>query len=241
MLVLAVDTSTLQGSLGLLRDEEVLAEVALETDGPHSTGLFQSLEVLLGRVRISLNQLDLLAVSAGPGSFTGLRVGLTAVKAWAEILGKPIAAVSSLEAIATQISVGISEDAEPSWMRGAGQIFGAIYRPAGNGLALVGQEVLLDMSEFLQLVIQECAGRVPVFATPTPALISAAVERSSLAGARIVETSPVLARFVGLLGCRQALAGKVLNALELDANYVRRSDAEVKWKDSKLPTETNKA
>jgi tRNA threonylcarbamoyladenosine biosynthesis protein TsaB len=240
MLILAVDTSTRQGSLAVLRDEEVLGEVALETDNPHSTGLFQSLDVLLGRLDISLNKLDLCAVSAGPGSFTGLRVGLTAVKAWAEVLQKPIAAVSSLEAIATQVSPGVSDDVVAVLDARRGQIFGAVYRPAGNGLQLVGQEELSDIGEFLQVVVQECAGRVPVFATPTPALIGAAVEGSPLRGARTVETAPVLARFVGALGYRQALAGRVLNALELDANYVRRSDAEVKWKDSRLPTETNK-
>jgi tRNA threonylcarbamoyladenosine biosynthesis protein TsaB len=246
MLILAVDTSTRQGSLAVLRDEELLGEVALALDNPHSTGLFQSLEALLGRLKISLNQLDLFAVSAGPGSFTGLRVGLTAVKAWAEVLGKPIAAVSSLEAIATQVSPGPSvnagsEDVVVVLDARRGQIFGGIYRRAGNGLALLGQEVLLDMNEFLQVVMQESEGRVAVFATPTPALIEAAVERSPLRGARTVETSAVLARYVGMLGYRQARRGKVLNALELDANYVRRSDAEVKWKDSKLPAETNKA
>ena len=102
MLILAIDTSTRAGSIALLRDRQVLAEIAAREDTPYSTRLFRDLELLQSRAQFRMTQIDLFAVAAGPGSFTGLRVGLTAVKGWAEVHRKPIAAISGLEAIAAQ-------------------------------------------------------------------------------------------------------------------------------------------
>src|ERR1700686_2508570 len=100
MLILAVDTSTRTGSAAILRDSKVLAEVSGYEETPYSSRLFRDIALLQDRANFRLNQVDVFAVAAGPGSFTGLRVGLTAVKAWAEVHGKPIAAISGLEAIA---------------------------------------------------------------------------------------------------------------------------------------------
>src|SRR5579863_1230264 len=105
MLILAVDTSTSTGSAAILRDSKVLCEVAGYEETPYSSRLFRDIALLQDRAGLRLNQMNMFAVAAGPGSFTGLRVGLTAVKAWAEIHGKPIAAVSGLEAIASQAAL----------------------------------------------------------------------------------------------------------------------------------------
>src|SRR5579872_6219879 len=106
MLILAVDTSTRTGSAAILRDSEVLAEISGYEETPYSSRLFRDIALLQDRANFRLDQVDLFAVAAGPGSFTGLRVGLTAVKAWAEVHGKPIAAVSGLEAIAAELLAG---------------------------------------------------------------------------------------------------------------------------------------
>src|SRR5712691_12813627 len=84
MLILAIDTSTRSGSLAVLRGEMPLAAVASHEQEPHSSGLFRSLSGVLGELRLDLHQIELFAVAAGPGSFKGLRVGMKAVKAWAE-------------------------------------------------------------------------------------------------------------------------------------------------------------
>src|ERR1700733_2753448 len=102
MLILAVDTSTRTGSAAVLRDFEVLAEVSGYEETPYSTRLFRDIQALQASAGFRLDQIDVFAAGAGPGSFTGLRVGLTAVKAWAEVHAKPIVAVSGLEAIAAQ-------------------------------------------------------------------------------------------------------------------------------------------
>src|SRR5271155_2708091 len=161
MLILAIDTSTRTGSVALLRDELVLAEVYGQEETPYSTRLFRDLEVLQSRAQFRLDQIDVFAVAAGPGSFTGLRVGLTAVKAWAEVHGKPIAAISGLEAIAAESAMGgVPGDSKAHFLAPfldarRGQIYGAIYRRVPEnplGLELAGDESILSLGEFLDLV-----------------------------------------------------------------------------------------
>src|ERR1700676_1292598 len=106
MLILAVDTSTRMGSAAILRDSEVLAEVSGYEETPYSMRLFRDIALQQDRANFRIEQVDVFAVAAGPGSFTGLRVGLTAVKAWAEVHRKPIAAISGLEAIAAESLMG---------------------------------------------------------------------------------------------------------------------------------------
>src|SRR6516165_8548989 len=103
MLLLATDTSGAHGSIALAdcesgKDPAILELVPL-TAGAFSAQLVPEIAALLKKQGFTRNQLGAFAVASGPGSFTGLRVGLAAIKAFAEVLGKPIAAVSLLEAV----------------------------------------------------------------------------------------------------------------------------------------------
>ena len=244
MLILAVDTSTRTGSAAVLRDGQLMAEVSGYEETSYSTRLFRDVEALQNQVDFSLDQVDLYAVAAGPGSFTGLRVGLTAVKAWAEVYGKPIAAVSGLEAIAAQHQTA----GTPSTLTGTtglrhiaafldarrGQIFGAVYKKnSGNGsrLELETQESILSPEEFLRDVKEVAPLGDVDFVSATPDAISATRLQEALTGARVIPVSAALAPVIGRLGFQRASRGEILDALRLDANYVRRSDAEATWKD----------
>jgi tRNA threonylcarbamoyladenosine biosynthesis protein TsaB len=239
MLILAVDTSTRTGSAAVLRDSEVLAEVSGYEETPYSSRLFRDIALLQDRENFRLDQVDVFAVASGPGSFTGLRVGLTAVKAWAEVHGKPIAAVSGLEAIATEYlageapSVPAAQFIAPFLDARRGQIFGAIYRSiAGDatGLTLASDESILSVEEFLELVKAKSPELVQLV-SPTPEVLPAAVLSEILPGAPIVQVSAALAPAIGRLGFERAKRGDLVDSLRLDANYVRRSDAESAWKD----------
>jgi tRNA threonylcarbamoyladenosine biosynthesis protein TsaB len=242
MLILAVDTSGRAGSLAVLRDREVLGEVSNAGPEPYSSGLFADLSQLLGDLDFSLKQVDLFAVAAGPGSFTGLRVGLTAVKAWAEVYSKPIAPVSGLEAVATEISRQPEEAGGlliPVMDARRGQLFGAIYERqflggASNSAALkrLGDEVVMGAAEFLELVAGRTNGKLPQFVSPSPEVIEPALQQSRFGAQTVEKVSGVLAAVIGRLGYESALRGETIDALHLDANYVRRTDAESKWKES---------
>src|SRR5579872_4134121 len=100
VLILALDTSSPSGSVAVLHDQEVIGTISASTDEIYSSRMFRHLEFLLRELSLGLDQFDLFAVVAGPGSFTGLRIGLAAVKGWAEVYRKPVAAISALEAVA---------------------------------------------------------------------------------------------------------------------------------------------
>ena len=239
MLILAVDTSTRTGSAALLRDAQVVAEVSGYEETPYSTRLFRDIGVLQERANFRMDQVDVFAVAAGPGSFTGLRVGLTAVKAWAEVHGKPIAAISGLEAIAAESSPGKALSASntsfiaPFLDARRGQIFGAIYRRVSGddvSLELASDESILSLDEFLELVKGNSAQPMQLV-SPTPEMLPAARIREILPDASVVQVSSALAPAIGRLGFERAKRGDLVDSIRLDANYVRRSDAESAWKD----------
>ncbi len=180
-----------------------------------------------------MDQIDLFAVAAGPGSFTGLRVGLTAVKGWAEVHHKPIAAVSGLEAIAAQATSaqGNTNDEliSPFLDARKGYVFGSTYRLSPglpSALQLVGEEAILPVEEFLNLVKRNCGLQRAVLVSSTPEALPPDLVESILPGARIMHVSPSLAPAIGLLGFDCANRGEVVDPIGLDANYIRRSDAE---------------
>jgi tRNA threonylcarbamoyladenosine biosynthesis protein TsaB len=229
MLSLAIDTSTLAGSVAVLRDDSVLGMVGTAVDETYSSRLFRHLRFLLSELNLSLDQFDLFSVAAGPGSFTGLRVGLAAVKGWAEAFGKPLAAVSVLEAVASQA-------ASPAPLLVSlidarrGQVFGSVYERGAAGLVLRGEEMVLAPDEFFESLGSLVGSESLAVVTPAPEVIRPALARSPFHAWPVERVSPLLAGTIGVLGYRRALRGHLSDALTLDANYVRRSDAELKWK-----------
>ncbi len=208
-----------------------MAEVAAREETPYSTRLFRDLELLQSRAQFRMDQIGVFAVAAGPGSFTGLRVGLTAVKGWAEIYQKPIAAISGLEAIAAQARAN-DEVISPFLDARRGHVFGSTYRRGATestALQLVGEEALLSLEEFLALVKENCGPRQAVLVSSTPDVLPLNLVQSILPGARIEQVSASLAPMIGRLGFDRANRGDLVDPLGLDANYIRRSDAEVTW------------
>ncbi len=236
MLILALDTSSPLGSLALLRDATLLAQRVTSSQDLYSAGLLRDTKELLDSARISLSGIDLFAVDAGPGSFTGLRVGLTTVKAWAEVWRRPVAAVSGLEAMAAQVSQpGAPGSLLASVMDARrGQIFGAVFRRRegdSGGLDRIGEDILATADEFLQFLRAQLGdGLGLAIACISPDVIVPALERQGLGNCRIEVVSGVLAPSIGQLGYAKAIRGDVVDALHLDANYIRRSDAEMNWK-----------
>ncbi len=209
-----------------------MAQVSSQEDTLYSERLFRDLAQLQAMSHFQLKDIDLFAVSTGPGSFTALRVGLTAVKAWAELYQKPIAGVSGLLAVAAKSSANTGAVA-PFIDARRGQIYGAIYQrsPGDHGAwKLLGEEAVLSTEEFLARVRGELGKELPTLVSPTPEALDPALKVAMLSGTEIESVSGILAPVVGALGFQQARHGELQNALTLDANYVRRSDAELFWK-----------
>jgi len=100
MKVLAVETSTLMGSVAVVESDRILCELTLSVEETHSSQLMPAIDYVLKTARCTPDRLDGLAIALGPGSFTGLRIGMAAVKGLAVAAGKPVAGISTLEAMA---------------------------------------------------------------------------------------------------------------------------------------------
>ena len=238
MRFLVLDTADGRGSVALFKDGDLVCLEAHSTDEDYSSWLLPAVNCALKPSGLSLAQLDGYAVCAGPGSFTGLRVGLTTVKAWSEIYGKPISAVSRLAALAanSQAAPEVMESFVAACIDARrGHLFAALYENSAHGMRPIGEESVISPSEFVLAVAREAGGRKVRWRTPDPQLLLSLPEwQDAAAGGHLLETvQPPFADRLGLLAHRKFLVGDVTDAITLDANYVRRSDAELFWKDNR--------
>ena len=218
MLLLAIDTTGKLGSIALARGHEDgscdVIEVAHLAGGTFSAQLVPEIAALLSKHGFTKHEIGAFVVASGPGSFTGLRVGLAAIKALAEILGKPIAAVSLLEILAvaggTNGKVCVALDA------GRGEIYSGEYEVADDS-AQVLREQLLTKEEFVT------TARGSMVVSPDAALVATA----RTAGLSVLLVEPLSAGAVARIGWRKLRQGQAVSPEQLDANYIRRSDAEI--------------
>lgn len=224
MLLLVTDTSGKNGTVALARagesgpdgadSREDVIEVVPLAGGMFSAQLVPQIAALLTRHGFSKNDIDAFIVVSGPGSFTGLRVGLAAIKALGEILKKPIIAVSLLELVATgcctQGKVVAVLDG------GRGEVFFGAYEIVGES-AHVLREELLSKADFLSVAK---GSRV---ATPDAILAASARE----AGLSVVAIEFPTAAMIANFGWKKLQAGATVSPEQLEANYMRRSDAEI--------------
>lgn len=233
MLLLAVDTSTQGGSLAVLRDGQVAGVVSTAVDEAYSTRLFRQLDFLLKELELEMREIDVFAVAAGPGSFSGLRVGLAAVKGWAEVFHKPIVSVSGLEAVATQAKLDVGPIAAVMDAR-RGQMYAALFRREGKQLVSESEERVCAPEEFLGELTRLPGNEDVTIVSSAPEviqnLLNTAGGDSASISRKVKRVSPVLAPVIAELAFERAVRGEVTDALRLDANYIRRTDAELQWK-----------
>lgn len=231
MLLLALDTCDSRGSVALLQDDQVLDLEIHSTSEDYSSWLLPATARVLQASGAALPTVEAYAVATGPGSFTGVRVGLTTVKAWSEVYGKPVAPVSRLEALASYSSgkfpcVAVFADAQ------RGQLFGAVQRRNARGVELVEDEMVSAPEAFLDFAVSAAETERIEWISPDPKCLTS-IEKwpSRLAlSETIYVVAPILAPAIGRLGMKLVREGRLADALSLDANYVRRSDAEILWK-----------
>jgi len=222
MILLAIDTSGKDGSIALARagadagadpnSVEILDVIPLE-GGTFSAQLVPQIAALLKKHGVTKEHLDGFAVASGPGSFTGLRVGLAVVKGLAEVLGIPIAAVSRLEAVARS-------------GKSRGKVIAVL--DAGRHDVYVGEYDLNERAEIIaeRLVSREeflnLAGSAKLV-TPERVLADAVGK----AGIFVEEVSPPSSTAIARIGFEKITLGETISPEELEANYIRRTDAEI--------------
>lgn len=149
MLILAFDTSSHSGSIALVRDGGVVAELTAASVSTHSEWLMASVDSLLKSADLNIKDVDLFAVATGPGSFTGLRIGVATVKGLAWSLGKRVAGVSTLEALAMNL-IGSDRLICPVLDARKGEVYSAFYRFSDRGAERVIKESVMPPEELFK-------------------------------------------------------------------------------------------
>jgi tRNA threonylcarbamoyladenosine biosynthesis protein TsaB len=218
VLLLITDTSGRNGIVALARapqaanqDEVQVLESVPLAGGTFSAQLVPQIAALLEKHGLSKTQIDAFIVVSGPGSFTGLRVGLAAIKALAEILQKPIVPVSFLEVVAH--AAGMDGRVVALLDAGRGQLYSGEYEISGPRAQtiqehLIAREALPDLSRSIAV------------STPDATLAS----MSRRAGLRTCELKAITPEMIGAVGWSKLRDGEIISPEKLDANYVRRSD-----------------
>jgi tRNA threonylcarbamoyladenosine biosynthesis protein TsaB len=228
MRVLALDTTTAAGSIALVIDDRVVDERAGEPARPHAARLPGDLVAIARAHGLTLADIDLFAVASGPGSFTGMRIGIATAQGAAFVHGRMVLAVSALEAMAHAGSAALAPGAIVApWMDAhRHEVFAALYR--------VADARLLDPAR-LELVEEPTAGdpegtlaRWTARGTPPDLFVGqgAVLYRELLGDAHIVDT-PILAGAIGRLASARAWRGEAVRPAALQPLYVRRPDVEI--------------
>ncbi len=216
MRVLAVETSTLAGGVALLDGDVLLGQYVLDVRVTNSERLMVAVDRLLGDAGFTAGSLSGLAVAVGPGSFTGLRVGLSAIKGLALALGIPVAAVPTLDAMAASLPFAALPVC-PVLDARKGEVYASLYR--WDGVAMRREW------EYQALAPETLAARlgepVIVLGDGAPAIRS---PHARLAPPSHRAPSPV---WVALLGAERLLAGDTVAAADLVPIYLRPSQAEL--------------
>jgi tRNA threonylcarbamoyladenosine biosynthesis protein TsaB len=228
--LLAIDSCDSRGSIALLREEKILSEVAHPAAEDYSSWLLPAVQDLLLKNAVSHGDLAGYAVAAGPGSFTGVRVGLTTTKAWSEVYGKPVFPVSRLQVLAD--AAPANADFAATFIDAQrNQVFAALYRKSAQGWQNVIQESVISPLDYFGMCLSAAGdSRLAWISLDHRILTDSPLWHSLNLDARavgaIVELRPPLAASVGRFALRH-LESLGVDALALDANYVRRSDAEI--------------
>ncbi len=193
-MILAIDTTHQYGSIALVDNGETIEEVPLDGEDGFSSLLFTAIQALLSRHGLTLTDIDAFAAASGPGTFTGIRIGLTVAKGFGEAMGKPVFGVGNLEALST-----FAPGAIPFYDARRGDV----YTMLADGVERV---IPLDQLTGASFVTFDPALYLHLPCKQAPHAIAAAIAK--LAEARYD-------------------AGQRPDPAALDANYVRRSDAEL--------------
>lgn len=224
MLILGIDTSTLTGSVALVGPQGLVAEWCLTSARTHSERLLKAVDWMLKEAGVELPALDGFAVAQGPGSFTGLRIGLATVKTLAASLSKPLVGIPTLDALAwnvqyTGYQVCPLLDARKS------EVYAALYRFEGQRLIKLTSNLVIDPKKLILMVH-----------TPTLFLGEGLGLYKNLLAKELGELAlfappvawPPRASTVARLGREKLLRGETDAIEKLVPLYVRPSEAELK-------------
>jgi len=244
MKILAIETSTMLGGIAVADDSAgLIAEVRLNVKSTHSERLMTEINHLLQQSGLTAHDIDIFGVAIGPGSFTGLRIGLSTAKGFSYATGKPIVSVPTLEAFAWNFPycshpVCIMLDARK------GEVYAALFQWTGDGFIKLMSEASVKAEKLMEQLTSDISPlpssksgekgfgeeRI-VFAGEGALLYKNKIkemirEKAVFAPPEKMVPSPAN---VASAGIQKALKGEFSEPVSLVPIYIRRSEAEIKW------------
>jgi tRNA threonylcarbamoyladenosine biosynthesis protein TsaB len=224
MKILGIDTSTMMGAVGIVDGDSLIAELRTNIELTHSERLMMHIDSLLKSAHLTLADIDGFSVTLGPGSFTGLRIGITAVKAMAYATGKPIAGVQTLDVLADNLPYAKYQVC-PILDARKKQVYAAIYKSTDTKRMTLMPGSVMTPEELAEKIEE-----------PTIFLGEGAyVYREFFEGRLCCQAvfAPKSAGYpsgaaVAFRGLKDIQAGRVADPMSLAPSYIRKSDAEEK-------------
>jgi tRNA threonylcarbamoyladenosine biosynthesis protein TsaB len=223
MLILAVDTTTLHGSVALLKDSDLLAEVNCVASLTHSERLLPAVDLILRQQDLAIKDVEAYAVAAGPGSFTGIRIGLSTIKSFALASGNPVAPVSTLKALALKLKLPHNRLLCPLLDARKREVYAALFEVKRGQLAEVIPQGVYSPDQFFARLPSH---RIVSFIGSGVDVWKEKIFEYFKDKARLSSRSLFIAHEVGLLGYGMLREGKGSDPREVKPLYFRRSQAE---------------
>lgn len=225
-LILAIENSGLCGSVALVSGDTCIAEQSLLSRLTHSKRLLASIERIMEECQATWENIDAIAVSLGPGSFTGLRIGLGTVKGLAMATNRPLIGISSLEGLASQFSCA-SVPVFPVFDARKKEVYTACFQPDGRG-------GLIRRGDYLVLSPENLCGQIsgPVILAGDGAALYAELFKAKLGDNAILAPEQIFfprAASIGFLALERLKNREFLDPAHCTPLYVRASDAEINF------------
>jgi tRNA threonylcarbamoyladenosine biosynthesis protein TsaB len=219
MYFLAIDTATNSGGVALARNAEVVGVLMTKTPLRYSERLIENIEVLLERFALNIPDIQCFVAASGPGSFTGLRIGMASVKAFCQSLNRPGIAVPTLEALAYRFR-HTSPRVAPMVDARRQQIYGGLYESREGEVRVLRPDQASSPAEWLRGLPPE-----PCLFVGDGAQMYASAVAAARPSDRLIRSDNRILEQLCQLAYHRFTRGEVSEASELTVNYVRPSDA----------------
>ncbi|MGI6224768.1 MAG: tRNA (adenosine(37)-N6)-threonylcarbamoyltransferase complex dimerization subunit type 1 TsaB [Peptococcales bacterium] len=228
MIILSVDSATPVAGVAIIDENRILAESFLNTGNTHSEQLLPLIQETLKRVKLSLKDIDGIVVSIGPGSFTGLRIGLATTKSLAQVTNTKLVAIPTLDALAHNV-VGSGTLICPILNARKSEVYTALYEESGGEINRI--------SEYEAIKPLALCERLRNLDQPVTFLGDGVFEYRNLITSQLegqAKWAPLQnllprASALAVLGLKELKQGNFADVFTLTPFYLRKSEAEIKW------------
>ncbi|SDZ18185.1 tRNA threonylcarbamoyladenosine biosynthesis protein TsaB [Proteiniborus ethanoligenes] len=230
MKVLAIDTSSTSATCAIIHEDKLLVEYTLNHKLTHSQKIMPIIQEALEGCELKVSDIDIFAVAKGPGSFTGLRIGVATIKGLAQAVNKSVVGIPTLDALAFNLPYceGI---VVPVMDARRDRVFTAIYKWTNGNLHIIKEQTVLEIEELIDILKER--PETVVFVGDGTLVYKQRLTEELGEKARFAPKSANMARAssVAELAMAKAKEGKVESFLDLAPDYLRESQAQREYKE----------